>query len=269
MTTTPEILQKRFALPAEMGTKDVPCIIHRAQEMRPSDRKTLLLFVYPAIMSGALAKQGGSIRPRPATQAEMAGRAGVHRTTMTRRISKLAKLAVRVSGNCEGAEYAMAEPALILDRKREFAAPNTYQLNIRTIEQLTAGPSTAGRVAGLDKYGFKPGSCWIWDARIQDPESGKSLNTTTRLVMAAYEQMGILDESTKPDGSVKEAGVLQVAQDTVARFLGINVKSVYRANLVWAKLGVLRFAKKEIKEVSPGKWVTQPQKVIYLSGDPS
>ena len=59
--------------------------------------------------------------------------------------------------------------------------------------------------------------------------------------------MGILDESTKPDGSVKEAGVLQVAQNTVVRFLGINVTSVYRANLVWAKLGVLRFAKKEIK----------------------
>jgi hypothetical protein len=114
-----------------------------------------------------------------------------------------------------------------------------------------------------DKKGFKALSCWPWDPRILDPKTGKPIGPTPRRVMSYYEQAGLLEAYKKTDGTMSEKGVLVVGQKTVARSLGVSVKAVYLANEIWEALGVLRIAN-ECKELRPGVWVRDSQKVIYL-----
>jgi hypothetical protein len=134
------------------------------------------------------------------------------------------------------------------------------------LEQLTADAITgAWWDRDFKSHGFKSDSRWVWDARILDPDTGKPLGSMARLVMTAYEEMGLLEEFRDPKtGKVSKAkGVLPVRQRTVARYLGISVKSVYAANGKWERLGVLRIVSGEPKLTESG-YKRGPQKVLYL-----
>jgi hypothetical protein len=389
MATTPEALQKRFEMQAQLGTVDVPRAIYAFEGKSAHDRKRLLSGFIPMLMSGALAGEGSSrYSTKQVTQAEMGLRAGTSRVTMTRRLSKLAQLAAgydtaaarrqhavelhakatrkldahraacelcTAGQPCEAAAklaarigqvkdveaYQPAAPVPVLHRKRHFAAPNTYrpilperledwaivetetgthikqffdvklasrecavlnkqaaaraaagtpartyqveavelpksQYHYPTIEQLRQGPDAdwwAAEVPAIDTdtkrqpsyRGFKALSRWVWDSRLCDPETGRSLDTLTRLVFSYYEQKGLLDEYVdRNTGKLKPRGVLQVSQPDVARELGISVKTVYRANRKWAALGILRIVSDEREQIEPGRWVSCPQKVVYL-----
>jgi transcriptional regulator with XRE-family HTH domain len=374
MATTPEILQKRFEMPAELGTVDVPRVLHAFRGVRPQDRRTMLGAVYPALMSGALAAEGQHRRAtRAITQHEMARRAGVSRVTITRRLSKLSKAAkgyesaadrhahareLRAKAEyrlrdhkaqcdvCAAGESPCSVASLltrrigqvrdessyqrmhvpIINRHRRFAMPNRYSLAMperteiwavietetgveckrffdlakatKACERLTckaiergsatmyqveavklAGKSyhfaeleqlAANAITGAwwDKdfksHGFKNVSRWMWDNRILDPDTGKPLGTTERLIMSAYEEMGLLEEFKDTTGKVTKArGVLPVRQKHVARYVGCSVKSVYAANGKWERLGVLRIVSGEAKLTESG-YKRGPQKVLYL-----
>jgi hypothetical protein len=133
------------------------------------------------------------------------------------------------------------------------------------LPQLLADP---GRAAYWDPEhkgaGFKHIDCWHWDPRIMDPETGRALGTIARLVMSCYQEKGLLDEFRDEKNRVtKHAGILEIHQKVVARYLGIDVKTVRKANRVWEKLGVLRIVSGDPK-MTPKGWRRGRMKVLYL-----
>ena len=103
MAATPEALQKQFGIPAQCGTVNLARRHFDFRGANRGDRATYLNTVLPMLVSGAIAAEGQHPASVPGwnvrnggqgiTQAEMARRAGVHRVTVTRRMSKLAAAA--------------------------------------------------------------------------------------------------------------------------------------------------------------------------------
>lgn len=95
MATTPEVLQKQFGIPAELGTVAVPRCIYAFEGINRGDKRTFQGIYFPAVMSGAIAFEGQhsytvqGIR-KGVTQATMAEHGGVRRETISQRMSKLA-----------------------------------------------------------------------------------------------------------------------------------------------------------------------------------
>jgi hypothetical protein len=120
LSSTPETLVKQFGLSPEMGSVLVPRYVHGFQGSKPGDRRTFLSVYMPLAMSGAIAAEGqhpSSVKGwrRGVTQSEMATLSGVHRTTVTRRMSKL-------SAPSKGCEDARARRHMAQERRRNAVA---------------------------------------------------------------------------------------------------------------------------------------------------
>lgn len=133
------------------------------------------------------------------------------------------------------------------------------------LSQLLNDPATSAWFDPQFKYsGHKAMSRWYWDPRICDPETGRRLGTIPRLVMGCYEQMGLLEEwGQKGTDKHKPKGWLRILQGTVADYLGIDEGTVYRANCIWEKLGVLRIVSGKPRKTAAGIR-RGPQEVLYL-----
>jgi hypothetical protein len=116
--------------------------------------------------------------------------------------------------------------------------------------------------------GFKQIQCWYWDPRILDPDDGRSLGTTERLVMSAYEEFGLLEEFRDNGKLTKPRGMLYIHQAKVAAYCGISIRKLYDANKKWEKLGILRIAHDRREpgcEDNPSdQWTSSPQIVLYV-----
>lgn len=93
---TPEILQQRFGLPAELGSVPVPRIFQAFKGIARGDRRDFLAVSMVGIMSGAIAFEGQHHRTvkglrEGVTQATMAQHAGCRRETITACMSRLAR----------------------------------------------------------------------------------------------------------------------------------------------------------------------------------
>lgn len=316
MAPTPEVLQKKFQLPPELGTRAVPRVFFAFQGERPTDKRMMLGTLLPALMSGALPTERQSRKRRKRVrQDELARRGGLRwRSSYTRRLSRFAPVAESERRRHERA------PLEVFERSRTFARPNRMALfalperqedwavvETRTghqvkrfmsqqrasayCQQITAQTGKAHQVEAVqldpqsyhapsidqlagdarsgrwwnqafDSEGFKVSQLWVWNDRIEDPdEPGKPLDVTARLVMEAYQHFGLLDE-IRQNGAVKPRGILHVHQQTVANYIGCSIRSVYRANQKWARLGILRIAHE--REQQDDGWTSGPQIVIYL-----
>ena len=381
MATTPEVIQKRFGIEAELGDKEVPRGLFAFKGVASGDRKRLVSAYLPMLMSGAVAAEGQSTwSVKQVKQDAMGRRAGVSRATMNRRISRLAladerydtpqkrrQHAEQLHGRAESranehrstceaclqsppceegdrlrkraAQAKDAEvyarriesqrPVPVIWRQRQFAQPNTYGMNLPkrsedfavvemetgtiistslthraamedcnrlndeaaqraiggktvysyqvqaigtsdgkyyfpTLQQLLAGNTREWWDAEFKAHGFKGVPRWIWDERLLDPETGKPLGTSARVVMTVYVLMGLLEEIRYEGGKRKPKGFLQISQPKVAAYAGMDVSTVYRANCKWEALGILRIVTDEREEITPGKYVSTPMKVIYL-----
>jgi hypothetical protein len=135
-----------------------------------------------------------------------------------------------------------------------------------SIDQLASDPRTGHYWnPEFQAEGFGKIDKWIFDPRLLDPDDpAKPLGDVERMVMAAYQQMGLKDEFPAASGRPgKAAGILDVHQQKVADYLGISRKSVYNANCKWVKLGILRVAHSPEKQ-EDGSYKSGPQKIIYL-----
>lgn len=136
-------------------------------------------------------------------------------------------------------------------------------------------PDAEGHEPVADE-GYKARSRWVWDSRILDPDTmdtlrPRPLGNLARELMSYYESKGLLEEwrgAPEPGGDphgpiVKHSGLLQIHQAKVARELGCDPSSVYRANCKWEKLGVLRIAAGNPRKTERG-YRRGAQIVIYL-----
>lgn len=149
----------------------------------------------------------------------------------------------------------------------EAVALDQSRYHSPTLDELLADPRTKNWWdASCDVEGFKYVSRWIWDKHIPDPDRpGKRLGPTARLVMTAYEHFGMHEQFRNDRGEVtKEKGVLHIHQQKVADYLHISLRSVYKANRKWEKLGILRIAHERGQDEQTGARWSGPQIVIYL-----
>ena len=118
--------------------------------------------------------------------------------------------------------------------------------------------------------GYKAIDQWIWTPRILNPETlndakPRPLGTLPRLLMSLYQSRGLMSEFAPseqfPEG--KKAGFLRMHQAEAARLLGCSRRSIYRANCLWEKLGVLRIVAGNPRKTAGG-WVRGAQEVLYL-----
>jgi hypothetical protein len=118
--------------------------------------------------------------------------------------------------------------------------------------------------------GYKAIDQWIWDQRILNPETlnhpkPRSLSTLPRLLMSLYQSRGLMSEFAPserfPEG--KKSGFLRMHQAEAARLLGCSRRSIYRANCLWEKLGVLRIVAGNPRKTAGG-WERGAQEVLYL-----
>ncbi|HEY1209961.1 MAG TPA: helix-turn-helix domain-containing protein [Terracidiphilus sp.] len=386
MATTPECLQQRFGLAAELGTVAMPRAMHAFVGTHPRDRRDFLESFYPAVVSGAIGFEGqhkATVRGIRVgvTQAEIATHAGTRRETITRRMSKLATQTPdaaawrrrqqalnqrrnalvqlemhRESCQCElrGERCPTAEKLCkiadcdvpdieayasrcrpdaipLFQRRRRFGMASRYGLNIgprremwllievasgqeikrffsaekasQACERLIAkarqrGSRSTYQVEAQEiaqerpqypsieelsdattqpqsshwwdktfaKLGFSDMSRWIWDPKLRDPDTGGRLGTIERLVMACYEDKGLLDELHNADGTVSSGngrGLLTIHQKTVAAYLGISRRTLCRCNGKWERLGVLRIVSGEPRQ-TPNGFRRGAMMVVYL-----
>lgn len=124
MAVTPEVLQKQFGLPAELGTRAMPRVFHAYRGARPSDRRNFLMAAYPAAMSGALKAEGEhNWVVADVSQAKIAERAGCTRSTMTRRFSRIAEAAEGYTTAADRRDHARKR------RERLIAKLDTHGLS--------------------------------------------------------------------------------------------------------------------------------------------
>jgi hypothetical protein len=401
MATTPEVLQKRFGIPAEMSTVPMPRSLYAFKGERPGEKKTFLGTVIPAIMSGAIAHEGQHAYTvlgyqKGVTQATIAKHAGVHRETVSRRFGRLSapakvrtarsrwlqarhtrdthlavwelhklactdcaggclcregkKLEVRANRKVEDLEYYKPAPpstgVQVLTRRRRFGMASRYGVAFiprgemigvfavtepidrsgcndamaaqmeasqpeaieckrfydpakaeaacdrLNLDAITRGSETRYQTGTIEcdprrfvypssaelqhtsmaawfeanyrKAGFKKQSRWIFDSRLLDPDTGRPLGTTERLVMALYESKGLLEDVTDYTGKiVQRAGFLEAKQEAIAKTLGISVRGLYDANGKWERLGVLRIVAGNPKQTPAGMRRGKMQ-VLYL-----
>lgn len=134
MATTPETLQKRFGIPAELGAVAVPRALHGFRGEAAGDQRTMLQTWYPMLMSGAIGAEGQhraaikGIR-QGVTQQTMAGHAGVRRETITRRLSKLAPAARRSDARA---------------RRQKALAARSHALALFELHKMTCEPCDQG-----------------------------------------------------------------------------------------------------------------------------
>ena len=134
-----------------------------------------------------------------------------------------------------------------------------------SIDQLASdGESGSWWDAAYQSDGYKAISKVWWHPELLDPETNRPIGVLARLVMSYYESRGLLEEFKDDTGQVtKAAGILEIKQSTVARDLGCDTRSVYRANCLWERLGVLRIAAGNPRKTEKG-WRRGPQLVLYL-----
>ena len=178
-----------------------------------------------------------------------------------------------------GRHYSAAKACDECDRLQEEAtergAATVYQVEAVQVEDIHRhAPSIAELAADAAmgewwdaEYrsdGYKEIDLWIWHPGILHPDTRKMLGTFPRLLMSYYKSKGLLEEFKAADGSVtKRAGLLEILQGKVARELGVTVKTVYRANCLWERLGVLRIAAGNPRKTATGH-KQGPQIVLYV-----
>ena len=110
--------------------------------------------------------------------------------------------------------------------------------------------------------GYQDIDRWIWDARICDPLTGRPIGALARLLMTLYQSRGLLEEFAPtpefPEG--KAAGFLRIKQAKVAELLGCELRTVYRLNCLWERLGVIRVVSGHSKK----KIGCKGQEIFYL-----
>lgn len=291
---TPDRLQREFNIPAEAGRgRAVPRVL---LAYRGPNKKELLSTVVPMIVHHALPEHGQrSAHTREVSQHELAAAAGLSsRSSFTRRLSLFATPAPewtdaqrqtwsqrqKAIAQARGRQIRQGNgrhkglQAHLVNRQRGFAVPNRY-----TLPTAIAGMADVKR-NGNDEREFRysdlpaivrnlPANCW-------DPEAGGTkgfkdvpewiwraelpVTDTARLVMTYYVLCGLLDDV----GGGHVRGEVHPKQETVARALGISVKSVYNANQEWVRLGIIRVAHPKPTRSPNGSYVRGPAKIIYL-----
>ena len=125
-----------------------------------------------------------------------------------------------------------------------------------TLADLAASERTAGLFRppeegdqGVRGFGYVPK--WVWHSNLP-------LSSNARLVMSYYYMIGLV----KPRNG-KPIGIVRPKQITVARALGISVRSVYNANCELASLTIIRVAH-ERNSHRDGSFTSGPQIIIYL-----
>jgi hypothetical protein len=155
----------------------------------------------------------------------------------------------------------------------ERGSRTTYSVGSIEVERLRTAYPTAEELGArmqqwfdqnFHKHGFKQISRWIWDPRLLGPD-GRTLGTIARLVMSAYESMGLLEElrDEKTGKVTSPKGWLQVHQEKVAQYLGIDKSTLHRANQQWEDLGVLRIVSGKPKKTETGVR-RGPMIVLYM-----
>jgi len=131
LAKTPEQIQQLFSIPADCGTVKVARLPLAFCGAQARDRRNFQATYMPMVMAGAIPAEGqhpGSVRGwrQGVTQAEMAAASGVHRTTITRRMSKLSEAA---------AGYANA-----LQRRQKALARRRNALSLLALHQAGMAP---------------------------------------------------------------------------------------------------------------------------------
>jgi hypothetical protein len=153
-----------------------------------------------------------------------------------------------------GVVSADGSPRYIVDlvplQETTVRAPSLAELRADPVGGAWWEPEDALDAHGKRIYhaeGYKAIDQWIWDPRILDPETlndpkPRPLGTLPRLLMSLYQSRGLMSEFAPseqfPEG--KKSGFLRMHQAEAARLLGCSRRSIYRANCLWEKLGVLR-----------------------------
>jgi hypothetical protein len=166
---------------------------------------------------------------------------------------------------CERLERVTREPHQV-----ELVPVDKREYRMATLAQLidASNPGHEWWDESFAAEGFKQTSCWYWDPRISDPDTGKSFGRVERLVMSAYEHFGLLEEFHDGGKVTKPKGILYIHQAKVAAYVGISVRRLYDAHKKWEKLEVLRIAHDRRKPGSedgqPDRWTSGPQIVLYV-----
>ena len=249
----------RFQIPEEQAKcRDVPRVW---LAYAGPDKFQFVSTIMAMVVSAALPEEGqkrlaqSDSRPardwsRAITQRELAQISGLgSRSTVTRRLVKL------YSDHQAGRR--------ILARERRFAAANRYSFGAitqsaeetnekyhsPTAAELAAHPDTGkfwNAAPNFGTAGFKAVPRWAWDSRLP-------LSDTARAVFTYYCFCGLLDR-----------GECHPRQSTVAAALGISIRTVYKANLDLAALGIIRVAHPRPQRRSDGSLCRGPARIVLL-----
>lgn len=191
-------------------------------------------------------------------QDELAKMSRISRPSFTRRLSRCA--------NQHGAADPRLNPVYeFVGRRRLFGRPNAYQLgkhlpacasrpkrrdlNLYSYPHpadLASHPQSGPLFDPDGPGGFQRIPRWMWHAKLP-------VSNNARLVMTYYAMHGLL-----------ERGECHPRQSTVARALGISVRSVHRANREWAAIGIIRVAHPKPDVKPDGSLRRGPQIIVYL-----
>lgn len=291
MLKTPEHITRTFGIePAAGQDRAVPRVLFAYGDRRTKAR--FLATTISLIMSGALPEEGQRRNwSRSVTQDELADMCGIARETFTRRLSEFAnpdeswtverRLDARESAIelhrrrghrlHEKMRPARVTIATLVRRRRRFMRPNAYTPAVPAgsgknpanwhwpkLHELLAESST-GDVFQDPGQSFKVGGhkripMWVWDKRLP-------LSSTARLVLSYYFFCGLLD---RRNGKIY--GLVQPLQRTVAKALGLSLRSVYNANceLASPRVALIRVAHSKPIIRPDGSFCRGPQKILYL-----
>lgn len=291
MLKTPEHITRQFGIEATAGQdRAVPRILFAYGDRRTKAR--FLATTISLIMSGALPEEGQRRTwSRSVTQGELAAMCGIARETYTRRLSEFAnpdeawtverRLAQRDRtlllhqkrghGLHEKQRPVRPNISTLIRRRRRFMRPNAYNPALPAgsgknpanwhwpkLADLMATSSTREVFedpgASFKIGGHKRIPMWVWDKRLP-------LSNTARLVLSYYFFCGLLD---RRNGRV--FGMVHPMQSTVARALGLSVKSVYNANqeLSSPQIALIRVFHRKPTVLPDGRFYWPPVEILYL-----
>lgn len=273
---TPEILQSRFGVAREAGReRALPRVwlgyqppkpqrtgrpvTELDRRRRPARKAEFLATAWVLAMAGALPGDGDRADwTRPSVrQRDLAGMSNLARTSFSRRLSRF--------GRRHGKPVPSLNPTYeLIWRRRNYAAANSYDLGAALPAKATArrrDPKLYSYPDGVDlkhspaaplfdadaPSGYALVPRWVWDSKLP-------VSANARLVLTYYILMG----------GLLDTGECHPRQATVAKALGISVKSVYRANQEWIAIGVLRVAHSPVVKHSDGRIERGPQIVVFL-----
>lgn len=278
VTTTPEILQKKCGIEREAGrlrrVERNLCAycepprprgawrLSRREQRRLPPRKRAFLSTMIALAMARALPSGGDRKDwgqSAARQAEMAKMAGVSAPTFSRRMGGFAN-----HHGMRGKDPACRAGFEFLSRERQFGAPNRYAYG----PDITAEASPRKNRAVFEpasprELAENPRSGHLFDAEakqggyslvplwVNDPKL--PVSESARLLMVEYIHCALM-----------ENGECHAKQETVAKAVGISVRTVRRCNKEWEELGVLRIAHSKPTVLPDGRWQRGPQIVVYL-----